>query len=80
MTWVTFCIETSNKGIITKVHKDYVPICMEVSFVLLHTFDLLTCYVFLKYVLVDTSMIFILFSSLSLLDLNASLIPLIFLV
>lgn len=29
MTWVTFCIETSNKGIITKVHKDYVPICME---------------------------------------------------
>ncbi|AET01913.2 microtubule organization protein [Medicago truncatula] len=29
MTWVTFCIETSNKGIITKVHKDYVPICMD---------------------------------------------------
>ncbi|WJX14083.1 Protein MICROTUBULE ORGANIZATION 1, variant 2 [Trifolium repens] len=29
MNWVTFCIETSNKGIITKVHKDYVPICME---------------------------------------------------
>ncbi|KAL2324840.1 hypothetical protein Fmac_023898 [Flemingia macrophylla] len=29
LTWVAFCIETSNKGIITKVHKDYVPICME---------------------------------------------------
>ncbi|XP_027934620.1 protein MOR1 isoform X3 [Vigna unguiculata] len=29
LTWVTFCIETSNKGVITKVHKDYVPICME---------------------------------------------------
>ncbi|RDX85911.1 Protein MOR1, partial [Mucuna pruriens] len=29
MTWVTFCIETSNKGVITKVHKEYVPICME---------------------------------------------------
>ncbi|XP_027367381.1 protein MOR1 [Abrus precatorius] len=29
LTWVTFCIETSNKGVITKFHKDYVPICME---------------------------------------------------
>ncbi|RZB44581.1 protein MOR1-like isoform X1 [Glycine soja] len=29
LTWVTFCIETSNKGVIMKVHKDYVPICME---------------------------------------------------
>ncbi|KAF7820177.1 protein MOR1 [Senna tora] len=29
LTWVTFCIETSNKAIILKVHKDYVPICME---------------------------------------------------
>ncbi|KAK7391401.1 hypothetical protein VNO78_19817 [Psophocarpus tetragonolobus] len=29
LTWVTFCIETSNKGVVTKVHKDYVPICME---------------------------------------------------
>ncbi|KAG4397746.1 hypothetical protein GLYMA_10G207500v4 [Glycine max] len=29
LTWVTFCIETSNKVVITKVHKDYVPICME---------------------------------------------------
>ncbi|XP_027924008.1 protein MOR1-like [Vigna unguiculata] len=29
LTWVTFCIETSNKGVIAKVHKDYVPICME---------------------------------------------------
>ncbi|XP_019427924.1 PREDICTED: protein MOR1-like isoform X2 [Lupinus angustifolius] len=29
LTWVAFCIETSNKGVITKVHKDYVPICME---------------------------------------------------
>ncbi|XP_052730931.1 protein MOR1 isoform X3 [Vigna angularis] len=29
LTWVTFCIETSNKSVVTKVHKDYVPICME---------------------------------------------------
>ncbi|XP_057424605.1 protein MOR1 [Lotus japonicus] len=29
LTWVTFCIESSNKGIITKMHKDYVPILME---------------------------------------------------
>ncbi|KAK7279605.1 hypothetical protein RJT34_24658 [Clitoria ternatea] len=29
LTWVTFCIETSNKTVITKVHKDYVPICIE---------------------------------------------------
>ncbi|KAL1560195.1 Protein MICROTUBULE ORGANIZATION 1, variant 2 [Salvia divinorum] len=26
---VTFCIETSNKAAILKVHKEYVPICME---------------------------------------------------
>ncbi|KAF1879003.1 hypothetical protein Lal_00047675 [Lupinus albus] len=29
LAWVAFCIETSNKSVITKVHKDYVPICME---------------------------------------------------
>ncbi|KAJ7970482.1 protein MOR1 [Quillaja saponaria] len=29
LTWVTFCIETSNKAAILKAHKDYVPICME---------------------------------------------------
>ncbi|KAI3495503.1 hypothetical protein L1887_37844 [Cichorium endivia] len=29
LNWVTYCIETSNKAIILKVHKDYVPICME---------------------------------------------------
>ncbi|XP_061370607.1 protein MOR1 [Gastrolobium bilobum] len=29
LAWVTFCIETSNKGVILKAHKDYVPICME---------------------------------------------------
>nr|GMD91866.1 protein MOR1 isoform X1 [Ipomoea batatas] len=29
LNWVTFCIETSNKAIILKVHKEYVPICME---------------------------------------------------
>ncbi|GMI81930.1 MICROTUBULE ORGANIZATION 1 [Hibiscus trionum] len=29
LNWVTFCIETSNKAIVLKVHKDYVPICME---------------------------------------------------
>ncbi|PWA59320.1 ARM repeat superfamily protein [Artemisia annua] len=29
LNWVTHCIETSNKAVILKVHKDYVPICME---------------------------------------------------
>ncbi|XP_062076197.1 protein MOR1-like [Humulus lupulus] len=29
LNWVTFCIETSNKAVILKVHKDYVPILME---------------------------------------------------
>ncbi|XAR66434.1 hypothetical protein NMG60_11012669 [Bertholletia excelsa] len=29
LNWVTFCIETSNKAIVLKVHKEYVPICME---------------------------------------------------
>ncbi|GER25405.1 microtubule organiziation 1 family protein [Striga asiatica] len=29
LNWVTFCIETSNKATILKVHKDYVPILME---------------------------------------------------
>ena len=31
LNWVTFCIETSNKAVVLKAHKDYVPICMEVS-------------------------------------------------
>lgn len=31
LNWLTFCIETSNKSVIQKIHKDYVPICMEVS-------------------------------------------------
>lgn len=31
LNWVTCCIETSSKAVILKVHKDYVPICMEVS-------------------------------------------------
>ncbi|XP_076948805.1 protein MOR1-like [Bidens hawaiensis] len=29
LNWITYCIETSNKAVIIKVHKDYVPICME---------------------------------------------------
>ncbi|KAM0848085.1 hypothetical protein ACQ4PT_054595 [Festuca glaucescens] len=29
LNWVAFCIETSNKAIVLKLHKDYVPICME---------------------------------------------------
>ncbi|KAI3466656.1 hypothetical protein Pfo_023319, partial [Paulownia fortunei] len=29
LNWVTFCIESSNKAAILKVHKEYVPICME---------------------------------------------------
>jgi hypothetical protein len=31
LNWVTFCTETSNKAVVLKVHKDYVPIFMEVS-------------------------------------------------
>ena len=31
LNWVTFCIETSNKAVVLKLHKEYVPICMEVS-------------------------------------------------
>lgn len=31
LNWVTFCIETSNKAVVLKLHKDYVPIFMEVS-------------------------------------------------
>ncbi|CAN1226033.1 Protein MOR1 [Linum grandiflorum] len=29
LNWVTFCIETSNKAVVLKAHKEYVPICME---------------------------------------------------
>ncbi|KAM7525117.1 hypothetical protein LguiA_015019 [Lonicera macranthoides] len=29
LNWVTFCIETSNKAVVLKLHKEYVPICME---------------------------------------------------
>ncbi|XP_042521091.1 protein MOR1 isoform X2 [Macadamia integrifolia] len=29
LNWVTFCIETSNKAVVLKLHKDYVPLCME---------------------------------------------------
>ncbi|XP_020521683.1 protein MOR1 isoform X2 [Amborella trichopoda] len=29
LNWVTFCIDTSNKAVVLKLHKDYVPICME---------------------------------------------------
>lgn len=29
LNWVTYCIETSNKAVVLKLHKDYVPICME---------------------------------------------------
>lgn len=29
LNWVTFCIESSNKAIVLKLHKDYVPIFME---------------------------------------------------
>ncbi|KAK2634565.1 hypothetical protein Ddye_029357 [Dipteronia dyeriana] len=29
LNWLTFCIETSNKAVVLKGHKDYVPICME---------------------------------------------------
>lgn len=31
LNWVTFCIETSNKTTVLKLHKEYVPICMEVN-------------------------------------------------
>uniref|UniRef100_A0A7N0ZV85 Protein MOR1 n=1 Tax=Kalanchoe fedtschenkoi TaxID=63787 RepID=A0A7N0ZV85_KALFE len=29
LNWVTHCIETSNRTVVLKLHKDYVPICME---------------------------------------------------
>ncbi|KAJ1285939.1 hypothetical protein BS78_03G315500 [Paspalum vaginatum] len=29
LTWVAFCIETSNKATVLKLHKEYVPMCME---------------------------------------------------
>ncbi|KAL3736833.1 hypothetical protein ACJRO7_025720, partial [Eucalyptus globulus] len=29
LSWVTYCIETSSKAVVLKLHKDYVPICME---------------------------------------------------
>jgi len=29
LNWVTYCIETSSKAAVLKLHKDYVPICME---------------------------------------------------
>ncbi|KAF9590615.1 hypothetical protein IFM89_035933 [Coptis chinensis] len=29
LNWVTYCIETSNKAVVLKLHKEYVPICME---------------------------------------------------
>ncbi|CAO2842672.1 unnamed protein product [Amaranthus hypochondriacus] len=29
LNWLNFCIETSNKSVIQKAHKDYVPVCME---------------------------------------------------
>lgn len=29
LNWVTLCIDTSNKAVVLKIHKDYVPICME---------------------------------------------------
>ncbi|KAK4277302.1 hypothetical protein QN277_015318 [Acacia crassicarpa] len=29
LTWVTFCIDTSNKSVVLTLQKDYVPICME---------------------------------------------------
>ncbi|CAH2059231.1 unnamed protein product [Thlaspi arvense] len=29
LNWLTFCLETSNKAIILKAHKEYVPLCME---------------------------------------------------
>ncbi|KAL6992610.1 Protein MICROTUBULE ORGANIZATION 1 [Sarracenia purpurea var. burkii] len=29
LTWVSLCIETSNKAVVLKVHKEYVPLCME---------------------------------------------------
>lgn len=50
LNWVTFCIETSNKAVVLKLHKDYVPIFMEVSASLLeclmYDFDLYALKVF----------------------------------
>ena len=49
LTWVAFCIETSNKATVLKLHKEYVPICMEVNnhyIVLLMSLFLIFCFVF----------------------------------
>jgi hypothetical protein len=47
LNWVAFCIETSNKATVLKLHKEYVPICMEVNSQFLVTgwgfFLLFTC-------------------------------------
>lgn len=53
LTWVAFCIETSNKATVLKLHKEYVPICMEVNnhFMLSLISLLICCFVFtLNYV------------------------------
>jgi hypothetical protein len=60
LTWVAFCIETSNKATVLKLHKEYVPICMEVNnhFILLATslFLVLFCIwadLFFQYVVLE---------------------------
>lgn len=44
LNWVTFCIETSNKAVVLKLHKDYVPIFMEVSASLLECLVCVFCF------------------------------------
>lgn len=54
LNWVTFCIETSNKAVVLKLHKDYVPIFMEVSAswleCLMYDFDFYALKVFILFV------------------------------
>lgn len=38
LTWIATCIESSNKPTVLKLHKDYVPILMEV-FVFFHDYS-----------------------------------------
>jgi hypothetical protein len=51
LNWVAFCIETSNKATVLKLHKDYVPICMEVNSLFLSLVgNFSCCLLYLSYV------------------------------
>lgn len=43
LTWVATCIESSNKATVLKLHKEYVPILMEVMMTVIRVHPLLSC-------------------------------------